>query len=98
MQLNEFINKVVIATASQKRMYLREITSPYLCTVTVQPEENGHYGFYSWPTINGDPFKNGYLVFEDASLMQPFREAYDAYCRTQDAYWEEYGYWMRRGG
>ena len=25
-----------------------------------------------------------------------FKAAYDAYCRSKDAYWEEYGYWFRK--
>ncbi len=95
MQLKDFLNKVVISTKTKKRMYLVEITAPYFKTVTAE-EENGHYTYYSWPTINGNAFEEGYLEFEDKKLQKPFLEVYKAYTRTKEAYWEEYGYWMRR--
>ena len=95
MQLKDFINKVVISTATNKRMYLCEITSPYFKTVSVDADEYGHT-WHVWPTINGNAFENGRLVFEDSSLTAPFLSVYNDYCRTKDAYWEEYGYWMRR--
>ena len=96
MQLKDFINQVVISTKTKQRMLLCEITSPYFRTVTVEPNQEGHHTFYSWPTINGDAFKNGYLVFENPDLLRPFRAAYDTFCRSQEAYCEEYGYWMRK--
>lgn len=96
MELKDFLNKVVIKTCNGSRCLLHEITAPEICVVTEKPETHGHYSFYSYPTISGDPFTNGYLVFEDERLTKPFMEAYNAYCRTEDAYWETYGYWMRR--
>lgn len=96
MELKEFIGKVVIKTYNNQRCILREITSPSIGVITVEPDQHGHHTCYCWDTINGDPFKKGYLVFEDPSLAEPFRLAYDAYCRSEDAYWEEYDYWMRR--
>lgn len=96
MEIKDFIGKVVISTQTKKKFYLHEITSPEIKTVTTIPDSNGHYTFYCWKTINGDPFSKGYLVFEDASLQEEFKKAYEAYCKTKDAYWEEYGYWMRR--
>ncbi len=96
MELKDFIKKVVVATETGKRMYLWEITSPYFRTVTVSPDADGHYTFYSWPTINGDAFSTGALTFEDQCLNESFKKAYADYCRSSDAYWEEYGYWMRR--
>lgn len=95
MELKEFIGKVVISTKTKQKFYLKKITSPEIGVVTMTPDNDGHYTHYIWKTINGDPFSNGSLVFEDASLLEPFRKAYDAYCRSKDAYWEEYGYWMR---
>ncbi len=95
MGIKDFIGKVVISTGSKERFYLDEITSPKIRVVTTTPDNQGHYTYYCWKTINGDPFSNGYLVFEDAGLLEPFKAAYDAYCRTKDAFWEEYGYWMR---
>ncbi len=96
MELKDFINKVVISTYSKKRMYLYDITSPYFRTVTVDPDECGHHTYYIWPTINGDAFETGDLVFEEEGLNEKFKAVYDAYCHTKDAHWEEYGYWLRK--
>lgn len=96
MELKDFIGKTVVSTVTDRRFRLREITSPEIKVVTLEPEASGYYGFYVFRTINGDPISTGRLKFEDPALTEPFRKAYDAYCRTEDAYWEEYGYWMRR--
>ena len=96
MELKDFIGKIVIRASDKKRLFITEITSPKISAQTVEKGEFGYPACYSWDTINGDPITNGYLVFEDPSLTEPFKKAYDAYCRTQDAYWEEYGYWMRK--
>ena len=96
MELKDFIGKVVISTESKKRYVLTEITAPEIAVRTEKPNERGYYSHYCWETINGDPISNGYLVFEDQSLTEPFKAAYNAYCRTEDAYWENYGYYMRR--
>lgn len=96
MELKDFIGKTVIRTSDKKRFFITEITSPEVNVQTVQPDARGHHACYSFKTINGDPISNGYLVFEDASLTEPFQIAFKAYSRTKDAYWEEYGYWMRK--
>ena len=96
MELKAFVGQVVVNTATQGRFRIVQITSPEIKVVTLEPDQSGHYTFYTYPTINADPFAAGRLVFEDPALAQPFREAYDAYCRTTNAFWEEYGYWMRR--
>lgn len=96
MELKDFKNKVVISNTTGERMYLIEITSPKLKTVTANKDSGGHHTFYSWPTINGTPFENGYLRFEEEGLEEAFKEAFDAYSRTKDAFYEEYGYWMRK--
>lgn len=96
MELKDFIGKTVIRTWNNKRFFITEITAPQISAQTVEPDEHGHYTCYCWETINGDPFTNGYLTFEDPSLTEPFKKAYDAYCSTEDAYWENYGYWMRK--
>lgn len=94
MEIRAFIGKVVIESGSGKRYVLTEITSPYIAV----KEENDMNSCRSlvFGTINGDPFSNGTLSFEDKSLAEPFKAAYDVYCRSKDAYWEEYGYWMRK--
>lgn len=97
MELNEFIGKAVIDVRSNTRYRLHTITSPKLVVIAERVNENGYRETYSFPTINGDPVSSGTLVFEDPALTSPFLKAYAAYCATEDAYWEEYDYWMRRG-
>ena len=94
MQLKDFIGKTVISAATNRRFVLTEITAPYIRVWTEKPDRDGHYTCYSWEVHSQDPISEGKLVFEDASLTQPFIEAYEAYARTEDAYWENYGYWM----
>ena len=96
MELKDFIGKVVISTFSKRRFILIKITSPEIRARAEKPNSHGTYDNYSWKTINGDPFKNGHLVFEDESLNEAFQKVYNEDCHSQDAYWEEYGYWMGR--
>ena len=96
MQISDFIGKVVIEAESKKRYVLKEITSPYITASEERTNEKGHRGSYIWFAINGDPNSRGDLRFEDESLTEPFKVAYNTYCRSRDAYWEEYGHWMRK--
>ena len=96
MELKEFIGKIVIRSSDKKRLFITEITAPEIKVQTVEPASHGYHTCYCWETINGDPITNGYLIFEDESLTEPFKKAYDTYCRTEDAYWENYGYYMRK--
>ena len=93
MELKDFIGKVVISTHTKRRFVLDEITAPCITVRTEKPNERGYYEHYCW---ENDPIRNGDLIFEDASLTEPFERAYGAYCRTQDAYWETYGYWLHK--
>lgn len=96
MELRSFIGKVVVSTERKERYVLKEITAPKIVVRTEKPNKLGYYSFYGWETINGDPISRGYLKFEDESLTELFRLAYNAYCKTKDAYWESYGYYMRK--
>ncbi len=96
MELKEFIDKVVICPTNNKRYLLYEIKGPTISALEEQPNTFGTRFYYSWETINGDPITNGYLVFEDQSLTEPFKQAYEAYSRTKDAYLETYEYYMRK--
>ena len=96
MELKDFIGKVVVNTSTKTRYVLERIPAPCIEGSTVATDPKGRHTFCCWPTINGDPVSTGVLVFEDPSLTEPFKAAYEAYCHTRDAYWEEYGYWMRR--
>ncbi|MBQ4066554.1 MAG: hypothetical protein IJD22_02800 [Clostridia bacterium] len=96
MEIKDFINKVVIYPKNNRRYLLYRITSPFITVASAQPDAGGHFSMYRIPTINGDPISTGELYFEDPSLKEPFLAAYGNYCRTEDAYWEEFEYWMRR--
>ena len=94
MEIKDFIGKLVIEAESGKRYILKEITSPY---IVVKEENNTNSGIsIIYDTINGDPIKKGVLLFEDTTLTETFKAAYEAYYRTKYAYYEEIGYWMRR--
>lgn len=96
MELEDFIGKVVVATESKVRYVLTKITAPEISVRTEKTNDHGNSSYYCWETINSDPISQSYLRFEDESLYEPFKVAYGNYCRTQDAYWETYGYYMRR--
>lgn len=96
MELKDFIGKIVISPKTKKRYVLQQITAAIIEAKSQQPDERGYCSSYRWETINGDPISNGQLVFEDKSLTEPFKKAYAAHYSTQDAYWENYGYWMRK--
>ena len=96
MELKNFVGQVVISTASKRRFLIYQITAPEIKVVSEKPDESGHYDFYVHPTINGDPISTGKLVFENAALNEPFKTSFDAYSRTEDAYYEQMHYWMYR--
>ena len=96
MECKDFIGKIVIRVSDHKRLFITKITAAKFETQTIEKNAYGHSSFFSWETINGDPITKGYLRFEDASLTEPFQKAYEAHCRTKDAYWENYGYYMRK--
>ena len=96
MRLQDFIGKVVISTATNRRYVLTQITASYIVATLEQVDARGNRASYRWGTINGDPISTGALVFEDDSLTLPFRKAYETYCNSQTGRWEEYGYWMRK--
>ncbi len=96
MKINDFIGKVVIDAKTGARYILHEITSPSIGIISEHPDKNGHSKWYTYNTINGDPISKGTLVFEDTTLTEAFRTAYNSYCRSRDAYFENYGYWMRK--
>lgn len=97
MELKAFIGKVVVHAVSKERYILKEITAPYITVVAEHPSANGQHPQYRWETINGDPISNGTLAFEDAALLAPFKAAYAAHSHSKEGYWEDYGYWMRKG-
>ncbi len=96
VELHAFVGQVVISSATHRRFLFNKITAPEICVVTEVPGTSGYPEHYVFSTINGDPISTGVLVFENRALTEPFKEAFEAYGHTQDAYWENYGYWMRK--
>lgn len=94
--IKDFIGKTVFNTATRTHNVIVKITSPYIQVREAKPNEYGTYAHYRYECINGDPITNGTLVFEDNSLTEPFKKAYSEHCRSKDAYWENYGYYMRK--
>lgn len=96
MNINDFIGVAVIDASTKRRWVIEKITSPYIQVQTKASNSSGYPSTYRFETVNGDPFTNNLLKFEDACLLEPFMKAYKTYCHTKDAYYEEIGYWMRR--
>ncbi len=96
MELKDFIGKVVISTDTKKRFILSEITAPKISARAEQLNSLGYPSYYCWETTGGDPISRGALAFEDTALTEPFKAAFAAYSRTEDARWECYDYWMRK--
>ena len=96
MELRNFIGKVVVGAESKRRYVIQRVTAAYMDVRVAEPDARGRYAAYRWNTDNGDPISKGTLVFEDASLTEPFKVAFQAYCNTPKAYWQEYGYWLSK--
>ena len=94
--LKDFIGRVVVEPGGGKRYAITCLENPRIGVVTLEPDSEGHRTHYSYPTVSGDPFRQGRLVFEDPVLDKHFARVYDAHCRSQAGYWESYGYWLRR--
>ena len=95
MELKDFIRKVVISTTTNTRYILTKIHAAYITVGTVKLNAYGTRDSYLFKTENGDPFSNGTLRFEDESLTEPFKQAYNEYCRAEDGRAEAYLYWVR---
>lgn len=94
--IKDFIGKTVFNTATKTHNVIVKITSPYIEVREAKANQYGTYAHYRYECINGDPITNGTLVFEDDSLTESFKKAYSEHCRSKDAYWENYGYYMRK--
>ena len=94
MELKEFIGKVVICRKTNRKYTIREITAPEFVVQDINKNAYGTYSTYCYENQNGDPVSRGLLDFEDASLKEPFIEAFAKYDATEDAKWERYSYWL----
>lgn len=93
MELKDFLGKVVICIDSGERFRLDRITSP---EIIVESEKLNSYGYHEHYAYERNPIANGYLVFEDPALKEPFCKAYEAYCHSEEGRWETYGYWLMK--
>ena len=94
MELKDFIGKVVIGTKTNTRYILTKIHAAYISVETEKLNEYGTRSGYLFKTEHGDPFSRGVLSFEDESLTEPFKQAYQEYCRSEDGRAEAYWYWL----
>ncbi len=96
MALKDYIGKAVISAETKRRYRISEITAPEIIVRTEDKNRYGTYSHYCFETINGDPFSNGHLFFEDSSLKEPFIKDFEAYSRSKDGRLETYGYWLMK--
>ena len=94
MELKDFIGKVVIGTKTNTRYILTKIHAAYISVETEKLNEYGTRSGYLFKTEHGDPFSRGVLSFEDESLTEPFKQAYQEYCRSEDGRAEAYWHWL----
>ena len=97
MDIKDFIGKVVIHRETKKRYLISEIHASYIDVKSEKPNSSGHYSTYRWGSINGDAISNGDLILEEEHLTEEFKNAYNAHCRSKKGYYEDIGYWMRKG-
>jgi len=96
LTLKDFVGQIVIKISDQKRYIVTDITANEFKIRELTPDKNGHCGNWSFECISSNPIEDKFLKFEDPGLDCVFTEIYDAYCRTEDARWESYGYWLRK--
>ena len=94
MDKKKYIGKVVVSTSTQTRYVLTKIHAAYITIGTEKLNKYGTRDSYLFKTENGDPFSNGALRFEDESLTELFKQAYNEYCRSEDGRAEAYWYWL----
>ena len=94
MELKDFVGKVVISTKTRTRYILTKIHAVYIQVGTEKLNEYGTRSSYLFKTENGDPFSRGVLSFEDVSLTEAFKQAYNEYCRSEFGRAEAYWHWL----
>jgi hypothetical protein len=95
MVLKDFLGKVVIGAETNTRYVLTKIHAAYITVGTEKLNVYGTRTSYLFKTDNEDPFTSGALRFEDASLTELFKKAYQEYCRSEYGRAEAYLYWVR---
>ncbi len=97
MELKDFIGKVVIHAQTKKRYVLYKLEAACIEVKEEKADENGIRRCYCWE-VGTLPYDNaiakGRLIFEDATLLEPFREIYEAYQRSPEGRIESYDYWF----
>jgi hypothetical protein len=72
--------------ANRNSTKLANINASFISVEQLVPNELGCHPHYRYETINGDPISNGYLLFEDSSLTEPFISAYKKHCKSEAGY------------
>ena len=98
MVLQDFLGKVVVSSDNQ-RYVIKELDGAYIEAASEKPGSSGYHSHYTWE--NGTaPYDNaiarGDLVFQDPTLLAPFRELYETYCRSEEGRLDRYFYWFRK--
>lgn len=93
---DDFIGKVIISDQTNRRYTLYQITSSYIDVKSIEPNESGYHPHYRFEFMSKDPITEGRLCFEDVSLKESFIKVFNDYSHSKEAYWEDYGYWMRK--
>ena len=97
MNKQNYVNKVVMEAKTNTRFVLTRIHAAYICVGSEQLNKYGTRNSYMFKTENGDPFTNGHLYFEDATLNETFKKEYTEYCLSEDGRAEAWIYWMQTG-
>ena len=84
MDIKAFIGTDVVIEKTKSSCVLTEITAPYIQVQTKAPNSSGYPSTYRFETVNGDPFTNNLLKFEDSSLLELFIKAYKEYKERQE--------------
>ena len=74
--MNKYIGKEVIIRSLGAHGRLSTITG---ATIEVKTETHGCRGFYTGSGPNDNAIANGYVVFVDPSLKEPFLKDYEEY-------------------
>ena len=94
MKIDDFVGKYVIFKERNERCKIYEITVPII-EFALLGEDEEILKVYRYSTLEGDPFSNGDMVFEDETLLEPFKAAFEEYCQSAEGHKTEYDYWSR---
>ncbi len=100
MVLQDFIGKVVMKAHNHERFVISELDGAGISIRSEKPGSHGCFSYYFYETGTAsynEAVSNGYLLFEDSTLTEPFKRIYNKYCCSEDGRWDRYIYWMNKG-